>query len=270
MELSFTKMHGAGNDFVMIANLDGRVQLSAEQVRTLCDRRYGIGADGLIFLNPPQDETSQATMVYYNADGGRVDMCGNGARCFTAFAIKNKVGDGSSVSFKTDAGPMTAQAENGQYTIRMTQVRDLRLNQTLSTDQQAYHYDFLNTGVEHVVIFVDDVASVDIRPEGSSIRHHPAFAPRGANANFAQLMPDGVIKVRTYERGVEDETLACGTGVAAVAIAAALKAKAEQPVSVLVAGGDVLTIGFKRDGDAITDVTLTGPAEVVFTGTLSI
>ncbi|MDQ8204590.1 diaminopimelate epimerase [Pelagicoccus sp. SDUM812003] len=270
MEIEFTKMHGAGNDFVMIENLDGKIELTSEQVAKLCDRRFGIGADGLILLNPPADDSVEATMVYYNSDGGRVDMCGNGARCFTSFAIQNGVGDGSRVAFKTDAGPMTADADNGQFTIRMTPLKDLALDQSLTTPHGTFNYHFMNTGVEHVICFVDDVEEVDIRPEGSAIRYHEQFAPKGTNANFAQIMPDGVIKVRTYERGVEDETLACGTGVTAVAIAAVLKGLSQQPVSVLVAGGDVLTIGFKRDGGSVSEITLTGPAVNVFTGTVEV
>lgn len=270
MEIAFTKMHGAGNDFVMIENLDGKIELSSQQVAQLCDRRFGIGADGLILLNPPADDTVEATMVYYNSDGGRVDMCGNGARCFTSFALQNGVGNGSAVSFKTDAGPMTADAENGQFTIRLTPMHDLRLDQTLSTDQGSFTYHFMNTGVEHVVKFVDDVSSVNIVPEGSTIRYHEDFAPKGTNANFAQIQDDGIIKVRTYERGVEGETLACGTGVTAVAIAANLKGLAEAPVQLLVAGGDVLTIGFDREGDSVTNITLTGPAKNVFTGTVDV
>lgn len=263
-------MHGAGNDFVMIENLDGKIELSSEQVALLCNRRFGIGADGLILLNPPTDESVEATMVYYNADGGRVDMCGNGARCFTSFALQNGVGDGSAVSFKTDAGPMTATAADGQFTIRLTPMHDLRRDQTLTTPHRTFEYQFMNTGVEHVVAFVDDLDSLDIKPEGSSIRYHETFAPKGTNANFAKIQEDGIIKVRTYERGVEDETLACGTGVTAVAIAAALKGYSQAPVSLLVAGGDVLTIDFDRDGDAVTNVTLTGPAKNVFTGTVEI
>lgn len=270
MEIAFTKMHGAGNDFVMIQNLDGKIELSSEQVAQLCDRRFGIGADGLILLNPADDDSVQATMVYYNADGGRVDMCGNGARCFTSFALQNGLGDGANVSFKTDAGPMKANAKNGQFTIRLTPMHDLRLDQTLETPQGTFAYHFMNTGVEHVVRFMDDVSSVDIVPEGSAVRYHPDFAPKGTNANFAQIQTDGIIKVRTYERGVEGETLACGTGVTAVAIAAVLKGFSKTPVSLRVAGGDVLAIDFDRNGDAVSNVTLTGPAKTVFTGTVNV
>ena len=270
MQIAFTKMHGAGNDFVMVENLDGSIELSREQVAFLCHRRFGIGADGLILLNPPANDAVDATMVYYNADGGRVDMCGNGARCFTSFAMQNGVGDGTTVRFMTDAGPMSATGNDGQFTIVMPPVKDLKLDKQLSTQSCSYDYHFMNTGVEHFVTFLDDVSVVDIRPEGSAIRYHDTFAPRGSNANFAQVQDDGIIKVRTYERGVEDETLACGTGVTAVAIAACLKGLAKQPVSVLVAGGDVLTIDFELDGQKVDKVTLTGPAKNVFTGTVEV
>lgn len=263
-------MHGAGNDFVMIENLDGKIELSPQQVAQLCDRRFGIGADGLILLNPPADNSVEATMVYYNSDGGRVDMCGNGARCFTSFALQNDVGDGSSVSFKTDAGPMKADAKDGQYTIRLTPMHSLKLDQTLVTPHGTFDYHFMNTGVEHFISFVEDVSAIDIKPLGSSVRYHEDFAPKGTNANFAEIQSDGIIKVRTYERGVEDETLACGTGVTAVAIAASLKGLAVAPVSLLVAGGDVLTINFDRVENEVSNVTLTGPAKNVFTGTVEV
>lgn len=262
-------MHGAGNDFVMIENLHGSIELSAEQVARMCDRRFGIGADGLILLNPPQKDDTDATMVYYNADGGRVDMCGNGARCFTSFALLNGVGDGESVSFSTDAGLMKATASDGVFTINMTPVHSIELNQELRTDRGSFNYDFMNTGVEHVVVFKDDVDGIDIVPEGSAIRYHPNF-PKGTNANFAEIQKDGVIKVRTYERGVEDETLACGTGVTAVAIAANLTKGQPTPVSILVRGGDILTVDFQRDGEAVSNITLTGPAQVVYQGSIEI
>lgn len=269
MRIEFTKMHGAGNDFVMIENLDGAIDLSSEQVARLCDRRFGIGADGLILLNPATVEGTDATMIYYNADGGRVDMCGNGARCFTSFAILNGVGDGKQVHFTTDAGPMQADAEDGLYTIRMTPVHSIELDQSLSTAHGSYDFAFMNTGVEHVVVFTDDVDAIDIVPAGSAIRYHDRF-PAGTNTNFAQVLDDGVIEVRTYERGVENETLACGTGVVAVAIAANLTKNLATPISLRVRGGDILVVDFDRNGDDISDITLTGPAKVVFTGSVEV
>jgi diaminopimelate epimerase len=269
MEIAFTKMHGAGNDFVMIENLDGSIELTSEQVAALCDRHFGIGSDGLILLNPPQQPDSDATMLYYNADGGRVDMCGNGARCFTSFALLKGVGNGESVSFLTDAGPMKAISQNGIFTIAMTPVHSIELGQSLKTNHGEYAFDYMNTGVEHVVVFHDDVDSIDIVPEGSDIRYHQRF-PAGANANFAEIQDDGIIKVRTYERGVENETLACGTGVTAVAIAASLTKGLNAPIDIRVRGGDLLTVDFNRDGDTISNISLSGPAKVVFTGIVNV
>lgn len=270
MEIAFTKMHGAGNDFVMIENLDGSIELTSAQIKALCDRRFGIGGDGLILLNPPADSSTEATMLYYNSDGGRADMCGNGARCFTSFALQNGIGGENKVTFTTDVGPMSANAANGEFTIRMTPMNGLKLDQTIETPHGTYPYHFMNTGVEHAVMFVNDVSKIDITPEGSSIRYHEDLAPKGANANFAQVTPDGSIAVRTYERGVEGETLACGTGVVATAISAVLKGLVQQPVAVHVAGGDTLTVDFQRNGDSVSEITLCGPAVNVFTGVVTV
>jgi diaminopimelate epimerase len=271
MTIPFTKMHGAGNDFVMIDNRSGEFPLSVEQVAALCRPHLGIGADGLIVLEPPDDPAvADARMIYYNADGSRAEMCGNGARCFTAFAFEHGVGENGRLRFHTDAGLLTSTAKDGQYTIQLSEPFDLRIGQVVplkSGDASVHH---LNTGVPHVVKFVDDVTKVDIRPEGSELRFHPAFAPKGANANFVQIDSDGTVIVRTYERGVEDETLACGTGVTAVGIVSHLVHGVSQPVRLRVAAGDILGVTFDRTGDTITNVKLTGPAKTVFTGTVEI
>ena len=164
---------------------------------------------------------------------------------------------------------MGAPADDGQYTIRMTPVHSIELGQTLVTDHGSYDYAFMNTGVEHVVVFTDDVEAIDIVPEGSAIRYHERF-PDGTNANFAQIEDDGLITVRTYERGVENETLACGTGVVAVAITANLTKILPTPISMRVRGGDTLQVDFAREGDEVSDISLTGPAKVVFTGNVEV
>jgi diaminopimelate epimerase len=268
MKLSFTKMHGAGNDFVMIENLRGEIALSTERIAALCDRRFGVGGDGLMLLErPPEDHSSlDARMVYFNADGSRAEMCGNGARCFAAFALAHGVGRDGGVSFLTDAGPISVSTRDGLYTIRMTPPRDLRIGQEIGLKAGSSTIHLVNTGVPHAVRFVDDVKQVQIRPEGAELRYHPAFAPKGANANFAQVQADGLVLVRTYERGVEDETLACGTGVTAVGILAHLVHGVPAPVSLRVAGGDTLFVNFRRNGETLEDVTLTGPAAFVFRG----
>lgn len=265
-------MHGSGNDFVVIENLDARLRLSTDQIRWLCDRHFGIGADGVLLLQKGTGPHLDTQMVYYNSDGSRGEMCGNGARCFTAFALGHGIGTNGEVHFLTDAGPMSATVKNGLYTIQMTPPVDLELKIEIplaKNPKATVHY--VNTGVPHVLRFVDDVEKVDILSEGAELRHHDAFSPKGANANFAQIADDKeTLRIRTYERGVEEETLACGTGVTAAAIIAHLVHGVEKPVSVQVAGGDVLRVDFEREGNDISNVTLTGPAKVVFEGTVEL
>jgi diaminopimelate epimerase len=269
MKIDFTKMHGAGNDFVVINNLDGSLSLTTEQIAFLCDRRFGVGADGLLLLEQDRSEDLDAVMVYYNADGSRAEMCGNGARCFISFALANKLGLNGRLKFRTDAGNMEGIAEHGNFTVQMTPALDTKLNQAISlkAGEAVVHYS--DTGVPHVVKIVDDVQAVDIKAEGSELRFHEAFQPRGANVNFAQIKDDH-INVRTYERGVEDETLACGTGVTAVAILSHLVKGVEKPVSLIVASGDTLKVNFRVEGDTIDQVNLTGPAKVVYEGSIEI
>lgn len=271
MELDFQKMQGAGNDFIMINNLSGDCFLREAQIAALCDRHFGIGADGLMLLERDPQGEFDARMVYYNADGSRAEMCGNGARCFTAFALQHGLGDGEKLRILSDAGPLTATCSGELYTIELTPPRELRTPIALDLKDGPAEVHHLDTGVPHVVRFVDDVQAVDIRPAGAELRFHEAFKPRGANANFAQIQgPDQPILLRTYERGVEDETLACGTGVTATAILAHLVHGVPKPVSVKVAGGDVLRVDFTRQGEHLLGVTLTGPARTVFTGTIAL
>ena len=271
MKIAFTKMHGAGNDFVTIDNLDGRYAITPESVARLCDRHFGIGADGLLLLEKPDGDGLDARMVYYNADGSRGEMCGNGARCFTAFALARGLGSEKGLRFMTDAGLISAAAANGRYTIQMTRPAETRLNFSLDLRNGPATVHHTDTGVPHVVRFVEDVEQVDIRADGAELRFHPAFAPRGANANFARIEEDGTILLRTYERGVEDETLACGTGVTAVAILAHLVHGVPKPVTIQVRGGDRLTVEFDgTDETNIDNVKMTGPAETVFTGEIEL
>jgi len=271
MRIDFTKMHGAGNDFVMIDNRSGAIELSPKQVAQLCHRHFGVGADGLLLLDIPEDPAvADARMIYFNSDGSRAEMCGNGARCFTAFALERGVGREGRLRFVTDAGLLTSTVVGNAITIQMSEPTELRLHETIhlqSGDTDVHH---INTGVPHVVRFVDDASAVEIRLQGAEMRFHPAFKPKGANANFAALQGDGSVVIRTYERGVEDETLACGTGVTAVGILAHLVHDVPLPVRLRVASGDELTVNFDRDGETIRNVTLTGPAKTVFRGSTEI
>jgi len=270
MQIDFTKMHGAGNDFVMIDNLNLGVRLSPAQIVEICHRRFGIGADGVLLLEQPDTTEVDATMVYYNADGSRAEMCGNGARCFTAFALERGLGHEGTLRFTTDAGIVSAVVTNGLYRIELTRPTDLVLERTIELESGPIAIHSVNTGVPHVVHFVDDIDAVDLLPLGSEIRHHPAFSPAGTNVNLAEIQKDELVRVRTYERGVEDETLACGTGVTAVGIIAHQVRNLARPIRLRVAGGSELQVDFEDSGSGPDKVTLTGPAAIAFTGTVDI
>ncbi len=266
--LRFTKMNGAGNDFVMIDNRAGEVQLSREQVARICDRHRGVGADGVLLIEPATN-SADFRMRYYNSDGGEAEMCGNGARCFARFAEKI-AGTGKDLSFETPAGIIAAHLPGQLVTLGMSEPADLQLNVTLAIGSESRNIHFINTGVPHVVVPAVNIEEVDVAREGAAIRRHEMFAPKGANVNFLERRGGNKIAIRTYERGVENETLACGTGVVASALIFAITENTEGPIGVLVRGGSELSVDFNRNGDRFTDVTLTGPAEFVFEGTIEV
>ena len=279
--LRFTKMNGAGNDFILIDNRAGDVHLDRNQIVHLCDRHRGIGADGILLLEKAANH-ADFRMRYFNADGGEAEMCGNGARCFARFANK-AAGAQTKISFETPAGVISAELKGDLVTLRMIEPCDLRLNMKLpveaaprrfSRDQSATRASrllhFINTGVPHVVIPVAKIDGVDVRREGSALRYHKMFSPRGANVNFIEKRGPKKVAVRTYERGVEDETLACGTGIVATALIFAATENTDGPITVIARGGDELQVGFKKIGNQFREVTLTGPAEFVFEGAIKI
>lgn len=266
--LRFTKMDGAGNDFILVDNRAGGVHLDRSQIAHLCDRHRGIGADGILLLENPSKH-GDFRMRYFNADGGEAEMCGNGARCFARFA--NKVaGVEGKISFETPAGVISAELAANLVTLQMTEPTDLRLSVPLQVGAEKKIVHFINSGVPHVVVPVAQVGDVDVSREGSAIRHHEAFSPQGANVNFVEKRGANKIAVRTYERGVEDETLACGTGVVASALVFAVTENAKAPIGVITRGGNELQVGFKKTGTQFENVTLTGPAEFVFEGTIEL
>jgi diaminopimelate epimerase len=268
MTLRFTKMNGAGNDFVMIDNRGRDVQLQPEQIERICDRHRGIGADGILLLEPGSNG-ADFRMRYYNRDGGEAEMCGNGARCFARFA--NKIaGAAQNVSFQTPAGLIKAQLHGQSVTLQMSEPKDLRLSIELTANDKQEVIHFINTGVPHVVVSVSRVDDADVRGRGKALRRHERFSPQGANVNFIEKRGPQKIAVRTYERGVEDETLACGTGVVASALIFAAIEKVTGPISVTVRSGSELSVNFERAGDQFRNVTLTGPAEFVFEGTIEL
>lgn len=266
--LRFSKMNGAGNDFVLIDNRVGDLQLAADQIVKICDRHRGVGADGVLVLERATNG-ADFRMRYYNADGGEAEMCGNGARCFARYASR-VAGPKEELSFETPAGVISATLQGELVRLEMSEPRDLRLGITIPLPDRQVAAHFVNSGVPHVVVPVDNLENVDVRALGSAIRRHDLFAPKGANANFLKERGERQIAIRTYERGVEDETLACGTGVVASALIFAALKNVNGPIGVLVRGGNELQVGFDRSGDQFKNVTLTGPADFVFEGTIDV
>ncbi len=265
--VKFTKMNGAGNDFVMIDNREGVHTFSRETIARLCDRHRGVGGDGLIAVEAPESG-GDFRMRYYNADGREAEMCGNGARCFARFV--RRFTDGEEIAFETVAGLIAARFRGEEVELVMSVPTDLRLGQTIALPGAEVIAHFINTGVPHAVVFTDALADYPVLAHGAALRHHEHFAPKGANANFVQVTLPRELAIRTYERGVEGETLACGTGVVAAALLHHRLTGAPPPIRVLVKGGEYLAVGFERDGDSFQNVTLTGPADVVFDGQIDL
>lgn len=262
MALSFWKYEGAGNDFVVLDGRSGSFDPQRETVRALCDRHFGVGADGLMILeNDPQ---AQFRMRYFNADGGESTMCGNGGRCIALFAEHLGIG-GSTKHFIGADGPHTAEIvslderEGGTVTLHMANVEEV-----MHEDQ----YFFLNTGSPHYVEFVKDADAVDVAGLGREICSSESFAAiGGTNVNFVEITGDGKLKVRTYERGVEEETLACGTGATASAIAAYIYRQSHRTRFEIETRGGRLEVSFSTpDGLRFGDIRLTGPAKKIFSG----
>ncbi|MCP4572130.1 MAG: diaminopimelate epimerase [bacterium] len=266
MKLAFTKMHGAGNDFVMV---DGRLpsasSLDTARIAALCDRRRGIGADGLILVAPTPD--ADFRMTYFNADGGEADMCGNGARCAVEYAAHCGLHEGA-CRLATGAGVIGGRRHGpGDVEVSLPPWRDLALALELESSPWDEHH-VCNTGVPHLVIPVPDVELVPVREWGHRLRHDPIFAPAGVNVNWVAAAPGGEeYLLRTYERGVEDETLACGTGASATAVVLSHLERATSPVRLRTRGGDLLVVDVDRGNGSLT---LRGPAVVSFEGEVQI
>lgn len=255
MEMQFYKFDGAGNDFVIVDNREGRYHLTEEEIAGLCHRRFGVGADGLMTLESTELEDYAFEMKYYNSDGRLGSMCGNGGRCITAFA--HMLGLGTKLHFKGYDGPHDAEVLvwDGHVGLVRLGMRSVAVD---DVKRMADGW-FLDTGSPHYVQRVDDLAHYDVVGEGRRLRHRTDLFPEGANINFIEDRPDGRLFVRTYERGVEDETWACGTGVTACAIISGNH-------RLVTRGGD-FRVDFEATGTEYTNVQLTGPVSLNFTGT---
>lgn len=260
MNLTFYKYQGTGNDFVMIDNrLNIFPKNNTKLIAFLCDRKFGIGADGLILLE--NHEKYDFKMVYYNSDGNESSMCGNGGRCLVAFAKQlNVIQD--KAAFEAIDGYHYA-------TISLDETVSLQMKDVSAIDVRE-NYTFLNTGSPHHVEVVEDLVNLDIKAVGSKIRYSDLYGKEGSNVNFVKQIGSDKFAVRTYERGVEDETLSCGTGVTAVAIAMYKENKTKANKIALQVEGGQLEVAFKEENGNFTEVFLIGPAKFVFEGKIEI
>jgi len=258
MIIPFNKYQGTGNDFIIIDNRKGIFNAADHGlINRLCNRRFGIGADGLMLISSNSQHDYE--MKYFNSDGFEGSMCGNGGRCSAGFAIRNGIA-GEKLSFRAVDGIHHALAEKNIIRLSMNDVNDPQLV------NGSY---FLNTGSPHYVIFRDNIEDIDVNEEGRKIRWSPEFAPGGTNVNFIELQGDGIY-VRTFERGVEEETLSCGTGVTASAIVSVLSGHFDTNIIPVKTKGGDLSVSFKISGNNISDIWLSGPATFVFEGEVDV
>jgi len=267
----FAKMHASGNDFILIDNrhnqMDGNMPAIVEK---LCRRRFSIGADGLILVE--SSDVADYKWRFFNADGSEVEMCGNGSRCTARFAYMKGIA-GKVHSFETLAGVIRAEVGVDTVKVQLTPPHGLDIQTVIDLPGAGgMEASCINTGVPHVVYFVDDFEALDIMKLGAATRYHDRFSPGGTNATFALLSGENELTIRTYERGVEVETLACGTGATAAALTAGIKGLVSSPVTVHTLGGNDLKVYFENndetDADGFGDVYLEGDAVLVFQGNL--
>lgn len=266
MNIPFWKMHGASNDFVLVDDRRETFPVNDRKwIAHIGARRTGVGCEGIILIQP--SKKSDFRMRFFNPDGSEVEMCGNGARCVARLAFEIGAAP-ATMTIETIAGKLRAEARGDTVKLWMTNPKDWRLNRKLQVEEASLGYSFVNSGVPHAVVLVDNLKAFDVKKFGALIRYHKDFAPAGTNANFVTVTGPDSLAIRTYERGVEDETLACGTGMTAAGLIAGKLGLCKGPVKITCASGDTLEIGFTLTEDGAKDVTLTGPAVHVFTGSL--
>jgi diaminopimelate epimerase len=283
VRVPFVKMHGAGNDFVVVdrravpALARADAEATAAFVRAACDRRHGVGADGVLFLDAGDAGGDGGRggggldfrMRYFNRDGGRADLCGNGGRCLAAFAAARGLGRDGRLVFASDAGRHEARVEGERVELVLGDVEAPVLGRRLETAAGVVEAARVSVGVPHLVVEVADVAAIDLAAFAPPLRAHPSLGAAGANVDVAQVVGPRRVRLRTFERGVEGETLACGTGAAATAVVLVAAGRVEAPVDLEVASGDVLTVSFERRDGGFRAVTLAGPVATSFEGVYS-
>ena len=269
MMIPFWKMHGAGNDFILIDDRQNKFSAdNIELIKRICCRRTGIGSEGLILIR--SSTIADFRMRFFNPNGNEAEMCGNGARCVAQLAHDLRI-TGTTMKFETRAGIISAEVNHKSVKLQLPPATSYLKDQTLITQSgEEINYDFINTGVPHVVVQTKDLENYPVTKNGYAIIKHQDFAPNETNVNFAQLCSKDSINIRTFERGVEDETLACGTGITATAISMALRNLVHPPVSVTAASGDRLIVDFCIQNSTVSKITLTGPATHVFSGEIEL
>lgn len=269
-KIPFYKMHGNGNDFILIdnrRNILGRRSLSG-LAKQVCHRNRSVGADGLIVIVPPKNrKTANFKWRFFNADGSEAEMCGNGSRCAAQFAFLKKIAP-RKMAFETLAGIIHAEVKQNAVKVQLTGATGLQMNVLVPLAGHTRRGHFINTGVPHLVYLSEQLDGEDVRAVGSATRWHEVFKPAGTNVNFIQVDGPGKLRIRTYERGVEGETLACGTGAVAGALIASALGQVKSPVTVLTRGGDRLTVSFTKSGDSFGDLMLEGEVGIVCEGML--
>jgi diaminopimelate epimerase len=265
--IPFTKMSGSGNDFVIIDNREPVVDPDTKRdfVKKVCSLKSSVGADGVIFIE--NSDKVAYKWDFYNSDGSSAEMCGNGGRCVARYAFEKGIAP-QTHSFETIAGIIEAEVNGPVVKVKLTHPEDLQNDLEVAFDGLQYKVDSLNTGVPHAIVFSEDVDGEDVQKIGSGIRYHSVFAPAGTNVDIVEKKNGNALKVRTYERGVEGETLACGTGVVASAIIASHKFKIDSPVNVETRGGEILKVHIEPANGSLPVVYLEGLTKITFEGQL--
>jgi diaminopimelate epimerase len=265
--ISFWKMSGSGNDFIIIDNRDLSLDVGdlPAFARRLCARKISVGADGLFLIEPSL--VADFKWQFFNSDGSVAEMCGNGSRCVARWACQTGVTP-AKLCIQTRAGVIDAEVRDDMVKVRLTEPSPLKQNIPVFLEGGECGLDCIDTGVPHAVCFVASVEACDVAGTGRQIRRHEVFQPKGTNANFALVLDRHKMRVRTYERGVEDETLACGTGVVASVLAAAGRNFVDSPVDVTVQSGEILCVYFSRAGDVFREIYLEGKVKMVYQGML--
>ena len=265
--ITFFKMSGSGNDFIIVDNRERVVNDNDLPgfIKRICRRKMSVGADGFILIEP--SNKADFKWRFFNSDGSKAEMCGNGARCAARFAYINGIA-GENLSFETEAGVVSGQVKDDRAKVKMPDPVELRLDYSIELKSGPVTVCSVNTGVPHVVIMNKTIEDINVFDFGREIRFHEEFAPAGTNVNFICQQKQGHLAIRTYERGVENETLACGTGSIAAALITSCKAKWQSPINLITRSGESLSIYFKKDGRNFKNIYLEGDARIIYSAEL--